>query len=359
MSGGETSGIAELAEKASKDLFDWFKWERVPLYDQNFKCLKQQKHAPRKKSDHTHPVDVVFTYIDPYLGRRIFLNTDLKSYAKSSIAASAVRSALRSLAQTIDCARVSDEWKGRYDLTSEASEIRGMLFVYNHDAEYDRDFMLMLEDKKSKTKDSTATDEDGVTTETLPLEANQIIHIIDPQLIAYMTTIIGDSQRLHAEATFPSTDYSFHYPDLKLHKTHGSIPSRAATVEMIAGPYLIIEHGTVKKYIDASEKVEETFDRGFVIYYNRPGATHFEFMYLFDTLSSFQILDGAHPLRIRVAHPNPHSSIRSNFKRAIEMYISDWKFDDYKKARLEQIQFDLIEVRKTTFSQENIKWDRG
>jgi len=132
MSGGETAGIAELANKISKELFEWFKWERVPVLDQNFRCVKQEKHAPRKKTDHTHPVDVVFHYVDPYLGRRVLLNTDLKSYAKGSISASAIRSALRSLAQTIDCACVSEEWSGRYDLTNESLDVRGMLFVYNN-----------------------------------------------------------------------------------------------------------------------------------------------------------------------------------------------------------------------------------
>ncbi|TCK43486.1 hypothetical protein B0G84_1822 [Paraburkholderia sp. BL8N3] len=358
MSGGETDGVARLAEKASKELFDWFKWDRVPVMDQNFVCVKKDKHSPRKKGDHTHPVDVVFSYIDPYLGLRILLNTDLKSYAKGSISSGSVRAALRSLAHTIDCARVSEDWRTRYELTDELSEIRGMLFVYNHDAEYDRDFMLMLEDKKAKPKDVAIGEDVGMTTETLPVEANQVLHIVDPQLITYMTTIIGDSQRLHTEGTFPEKDYFFHYPDLKLHKTHGSKPSRAATIEMIAGPYLIIEHGAVKKYSEINGVVEEKFPPGFVVYYNRPGITHFEFMYLFDTLSSFQILDGAHPIRIRVAHPNPAKSIRSSFKKAIEMYVSDWKFDDYKKKRLEQIEIELIEVRKTTFSQEDIKWDR-
>jgi hypothetical protein len=358
MSGGETAGIAELANKISKELFEWFKWERVPVLDQNFRCVKQEKHAPRKKTDHTHPVDVVFHYVDPYLGRRVLLNTDLKSYAKGSISASAIRSALRSLAQTIDCACVSEEWSGRYDLTNESLDVRGMLFVYNHDAEYDSDFMAMLEEKKAKAK-NPLDEEPGVTTETLPLEQSQVLHIVDPSMIAYMTTVISDTQRLHSEGTFPNSDYFFHYPDLKLHKTHGSKQSRAATVEMIAGPYLIVGHEIVKKYNETTKQVEERFPAGYVIYYNRPGSTHHEFMYLFDTLSSFQILDGSHPLRVRVAHSSPHTSIRSNFQRAIEMYISDWKFDEYKKHRLEQIQLELIEVRKTTFSQEDIKWDRS
>jgi hypothetical protein len=360
-SGGETGGIADMAVKVSRDLFEWFKWQRVELDDQNFVCVKKEKHAPRRKGDeHTHPVDAVFHYIDPYINRRILLNTDLKSYAKGSINSTAIRSALRSLAQTIDCAGVSEEWSGRYDLTGDATEIRGMLFVYNHDAEYDRDFSTLLEEKKAKQQRSDESNsEEGLTTETLPLEYNQLLHVVGPELIAYMTTIIGDAQKLHSDGTFPATEYFFHYPELKLHKTNGSRGTRAATIEMIAGPYLIIEHDVVKKYDEKENAVVECFPAGYLIYYNRSGASHFEFMYLFDTLSSFQILDGAHPLRIRVAHNKPHSSIRSSFKRAIEMYISDWKFDEYKRKRLEEIELEIVEVRKTTFSREDIKWDRG
>jgi hypothetical protein len=110
-----------------------------------------------------------------------------------------------------------------------------------------------------------------VTTETLPLEASQIIHVVDPRLIAYMTTVIGDAQRLHAQGTFPSEQYYFHYPDLKLHKTYGSRESRAATIEMIAGPFLIIEHDVIKKYAEASQTIVDGFPAGYLIYYNRPG----------------------------------------------------------------------------------------
>jgi hypothetical protein len=356
---GETAPIAEMANKVSKELFEWFRWERVPLMDQNFECVKKDKHAPKKKQDHTHPVDVVFHYIDPYLNRRILLNTDLKSYSKGSISAGSVRSALRSLAQTIDCARVSPVWKQRYEITADLCEVRGMLFVYNHDAEYDGDFMAILEERKPKKgREADAEGEKTVTTETLPLEAPQIIHVVEPRLIAYMTTVIGDAQRLHAEGTFPREQYYFHYPDLKLHKTYGSRESRAATIEMLAGPFLIIEHDVVKTLAEASQTVVDSFPAGFLIYYNRPGESHNEFMYLFDTLSNYQILDGKHPIRIRVAHHAPHRDVRSNFERAIEMYIADWGFDKYKQDRLKDISLELVEVRKTTFSRTDIKWDR-
>lgn len=355
----ETATIAEMANKVSQELFQWFKWERVPLMDQDFKCVKSDKHAPTKKTEHTHPVDVVLHYVDPYINKRVLLNTDLKSYSNTSIQTKQVRSALKSLAKTIDCARVSQEWKSRYSLFQEPYEIRGLLFVYNHDGEFDKSFLKFFDEKKPKsgTQEDEAEDK-SVSTERLPLEGNQLIHVVEPRLISYMSTILADVHRLHAEGSFPVKDYYFHYPDLKLHKTSGAKATRPATIEMIAGPFLTIEHSAVKKYDETSGVVEDTYPAGYVIYYNRPGRSHLEFMYLFDTLSNYQILDGSHPIRIRVAHYSPANDVRSNFEKAINSYVQDWGFDDYKKNRLKQITIDIVEITKTTFSKQDIGWDR-
>lgn len=352
---GETEAIAAMATRVAKDVFKWFKWDRVPLSNQNFSCKKQDKHAPTKKQEHTHPVDVVFKYNDPYLEQTVLLNTDLKSYKQTSITPPNIRGALKSLAQTIDCARVSNEWRTRYD-TSGSAEIRGLLFVYNHDAEYDRNFSRFLTPQKGKQDDNDAAK--GLTADTIPIEAGQLIHIVEPRTIAYMTTIVADVQRLHTEGSFPARNYYFFYPELKLHKTRGDKFVRPATIEMICGPFLIVEHDHVVKYDEASGSNKTTYQQGFVIFYNRPGKSYLEFMYLFDVLSTYQILDGSSKLRIRVAHYSPNKDIHSNFTRAIEMYIHDWGFDDYKRERLEDIELEIVEIQKTSFSQQDIGWER-
>lgn len=357
----ETEPIARIATKVSKEVFKWFRWERVSLEDQNFKCRKQQKHAPTKRQEHTHPVDVIFKYDDPYKGQTIIFNTDLKSYKKESIQPPKIRSALKSMAQTIDCARVSPDWRQKYD-PSETADVRGLLFVYNHDAEYDGNFSRFLVPPKPSTKKSKEEDEDdakGLNGASLPIEAGQMIHIVEPRTIAYMTTIIADANRLHTEGTFPQANYYFYYPELKLHKTHGSKSQRPATIEMITGPFLIVEHDQVRKLDEATDTVTTTCLEGIVIFYNRAGNTHFEFLYLFDLLSSYQMLDGEKLIRIRVLHYSPHRDIRSNFHKAIEAYIHDWGFDDYKRDRLQSIEFEVVEIQKTSFSQEELGWDRG
>jgi hypothetical protein len=173
-----------------------------------------------------------------------------------------------------------------------------------------------------------------------------------------MTTVIADANRLHTDGSFPETEYYFYYPDLRLHKAHGSKESRAATIESIAGPFLIIEHAAVKKYNEKTGIAEERFGPGYVIYYNRSGSNHREFMYLFDTLSKYQILDGDHSIRVRVGHSSPDQNLRSHFNRAITAYAADWGFDEYKIQRLKAIKLTVLEIQKTTFSKTDIGWEQ-
>ncbi len=83
----ETVNIGEIAPRISKEIFKHFLWEKHKKHDDNFKCTNPDHKSDGKsaKPKSTHPGDVVFSYDDPYLGKSIFLHTDLKSYAKDSI----------------------------------------------------------------------------------------------------------------------------------------------------------------------------------------------------------------------------------------------------------------------------------
>lgn len=41
----ETATIADMADIVSREIFRWFKWERLDLMDQNFLCQKIEKKA--------------------------------------------------------------------------------------------------------------------------------------------------------------------------------------------------------------------------------------------------------------------------------------------------------------------------
>lgn len=351
---GETGPLAEIANQVSQQLLKWFRWERLPLKDRNFDCVKQAKHAhANKKQKHTHPTDVVFKYRDPYLNKFILFNTDLKSYAKSSISAPNIKGALKSLAQTIDCARVSPEWRERY-IVEDGAEIRGMLFVYNHDAEFDDNFERFLQTTKLSN-----SQEDVADMANVPLESNQLIHLMEPRTIAYLDTIVTDTAKLHTAGSFPKRNYYFFYPDQKLHKAHYEKMDRPATIELLCGPYMIIGHDAVIKYNEETEKNEATFGAGYVVYYNRSGSSHLEFMYLFDVLSSYQLLDGENQIRIRVAHHMPHLQIKSNYLRAIKDYAFEWGIDEFFTSKLEAIQFEVLAVDKKCFSKTDLGWEHS
>lgn len=44
----ETINISELAHEVSNDIFSWFKWKEINLYDENFSCRKSEEHFPKK-----------------------------------------------------------------------------------------------------------------------------------------------------------------------------------------------------------------------------------------------------------------------------------------------------------------------
>lgn len=347
---GETSGIAEMAVKISNELFDWFKWDVIDLRDQNFECGKIEKHA-KGKGKHSHPVDVVFHYTDPYLNKKIYLNTDLKSYKKGSITNYKMRGALVSLSQTIDCARSSDEWLSRYILANGDYEIRGLLFVYNHCGEFDKRFFEVFGASQSDEK------KHSINISNINLEKDQTIHIVEPLLINYMQTIKNDINSLIASNTFPreKKKYSFFYPELHLHKTSNEKKDRAATIEMISSPILIIEHETMYDHDDDGKK-EICSKNGYIIYYNMKGEEAIEFEYLFDMLSKYQILDGDHRLRIRVAHDSPHKNIKSFFERAKTNYSNAWRINTDEKSKLNRIEFELCSIVQKKFSEVEMGW---
>ncbi|MGR6872120.1 hypothetical protein ACU6U9_07410 [Pseudomonas sp. HK3] len=356
----ETAPTAEMANKVSTDLLTWFKWGKINLMDQDFACVKAEKHKIKKstkssdlpdKQDlkHTHPVDVVFHYVDPYLGKRIYFNTDLKSYQKGSIGASQVRTALQSLAKTIECAKVSKEWVERYNIFTDNFEIRALLFIYNHDNKYDKDFYKeFFHKEKGKTQ--------KINTDSIPLAKNQQLHIIEPATINYMQTILTDISKLHMLGSFPEKNYNFFYPELHLHKSFGDKSDRPATIEMICGPFIIIEHGDVKKYCEDRGEIDTTGEKGVLIYYNGKGSHSNEFLYLLDMISKFQILDRGELIRVRAANSDYDPDILSKFESAVSQYIHGWGFDKEKEMKINSIQFDIVETTTNNFSKTAIGW---
>ena len=326
----ETINIGEIATKISKDIFKHFQWETHQKRDDNFSCSNEKHVGDGGKSKDTHPGDVVFCYEDPYLGRRIYLHTDLKSYATDTISATKLRSAFKSLCMTIECAKESQEWRLKYSVdASEQHEVRGMLFIHNYDNGYDKLFYETI---------------DKVDLQALPVAPGSILHFLGPYDIQRLYSIGNDIIRLKSDGELPN-DYTFYYPDLVMSRRQGDVWAQPATIESMTGPYLIIKH-----------KATESCGSGYVIYYNRPGETPEEFEYFLDSLSRYQMLDSGEKIRIRMTNGNAVNDLKSIFQTAKNKYVKAWGFDPAREAILNQIEIDRITCVTNTYNPGDMGW---
>jgi hypothetical protein len=315
----ETSNIAVLAERISQEIFTWFKWNSRPVRDSNWECVLD--HHNKK----THPSDVVFHYDDPYTGKILYLNTDLKSYKASSIKKAQLEKALESLSLSVECAKISGAWQQQFLLSHVgSSEVIGLLFVYNHDNSFDEDFNVLL---------------GKIRLPKLDIKERDRIVIFDPRTILNLFNIVHDLKDLVAEQKMTRhSDYTFFYPDLFLSKAHGDQWSHAASVELLLGPWIIIKH----------KEIPDQLKEGYLIYYMRAGSQIDEFVYFLDALSRFQMLLGDEPIRIRLV--NAVGEAANNFNIAKDKYLREWGADKQRARRLNEISIHSIPTRETSFN---------
>ncbi|MHC9034250.1 hypothetical protein ACYTTR_00835 [Cobetia marina] len=326
----ETVNVGEIANRLSQEIFRHFKWKSHPLKDENFTCHNTSHTSEKGAPKSTHPGDVVFSYDDPYLGTTIYLHTDLKSYGGDSITTTKLRNAFKSLCMTVECARESENWRDIYSVDrSEDYEIRGFLFIHNHDNGYEKNFYESI---------------DKINLHNLPVPRNTYIHFVGPHDIQRLYSIGNDIIRLKDADELPK-QYSFYYPDLVMWRRHGDVWGQPATIESLTSPYLIIKHGPA-----------EQISPGYLVYYNRPGESVQEFEYFLDSLSRFQMLDSDEIVRIRVTHNSPDEKMRSNFQAAKKKYARSWGFDPSREAILDRINIDKITAVTSTYNPGDMGW---
>lgn len=327
----ETGPTSEIARKVCDDIFDVFFWGMHPKSDDNFKCTNSKHRTPTDKQKKTHPADVVFYYDDPYLERKTYLHTDMKSYGVSSIKSDSLRDALKSLCLTVECARQSADWRKLYSVPEdEAYEVEGFLFVHNHDKAHVNEF----DDALSK-----------ISLAALPVAADTVIHFMGPNDVLRLYSIANDIMRLKYLKILPEENYTFYYPDLLLKRRRTDDWKQAATIELLMSPFFVIKH-------DHTDKNSS----GYLIYYNRAGGTVTEFEYLFDSMSRYQMLEHGLTLRIRCCFKNPDGAILSNFTTAKKKYAKAWGFDVRRTALLDSIEFEKIASMADTYTPGDMGW---
>lgn len=304
----ETQNISTMAERLAQAMFKELKWNQEDPLNTNFGCVTES-HAKK-----THPADIVYWYKDPYKGTRVYVLCDLKSYARGSITADTVKGGVTNLALSVECAKVSDEWRKRFITGSDNTDLVGMLFVFNHDKGWDAEFPAFL----GKMFDEYPRIPSGVK-----------LYILGPQDIWYLNNIVYDIKTLRGDAELPSiADCSFLYPDLSRSKVVLDDWGCAATLECLKAPWQIIKY----RKDDSSLHL--------LVYYRGTGDTVQEFVYLIDKLVHFQWVAMCATIRLRAPYASQNAA--ATFALAIKEYAeplvgSQPISEKLKKLRLESI----------------------
>jgi len=317
----ETSNIATMAEKVSKEIFSEFFWEKIGPIDSNWACVQHEKHDKK-----THPSDIVFRYKDPYEQKYININFDLKSYAQGSINLTTIRSALESLAMASECTQLSEQWQKTYQSKAMNTDIISSLFIYNHDNNFDKGFETMLHD---------------ATKREINMASGNKIFVFSPKKIQYLITIVNDIKVLRGDSILPTKDnYTFYYPTLN-DKQSRNPWSSSATIEMLFETWQIIKY-KVNQNSDSNEY-------GLIVYYSKTGELQEEFQYLIDFLFHYQLISTASSIMIRVANAEKYAS--SNFESALDEYKVKFDENDEIVEYLNNIKFEPITNIVKSFSE--------
>lgn len=320
----ETQNTAEQAEILASELFSEFFWNKLGPSNHDWPCEDPERHKVKE-----HPCDVVYYYDEPYAARQTYVHCDLKSYAKGTITAAAVRSAVESLAKQVSCAEKSETWRKLHTHENVTFSVNGLLFVYNHDGEYEADFQKNLV---------------HIPTESVQLPRGSRLFVLGPKEIFWLNNIRDEIQRMRGKRSpeIPSHEHCFYFHPQLVRRANLQVrKAKAATLETLTSPIIILEHHDPKG----------SAQRGVIVFYSRPGDTVDEFMYLIDTLRKYELLDDRTSVTVKTLGASPISS--PTFQKAQLQYIEGLvgsniatDLGDYVNA----IRYEPMVHIKTTYS---------
>jgi hypothetical protein len=315
----ETQNIAKMAEELSKSLFNDFLWKRSGPANSNWLCV-EERHACK-----THPSDVVFYYENPYSISRTYVNCDLKSYKRNSIRPAQITSAIESLARTVHCAENSTQFQQLFLHDQINAEICGLLFLYNHDGEYDQNFKSLLYEVKPKLSE---------------LSRRSKIAIFGPEDIRWLDNVRHDIVLMRGRKQLPPEDQcKFYYPHLRRKANVQLEKANAANLEMLTSSWIILS------YTQPGAKER----KGYVIYYRRKGDTVIEFSYLIDYLKLYQVIVEDTHVRIKTAFNDKLAPV--NFRKAVDAFVEKTGGGSEMRDRLQAVEFSELQQVKSQFSE--------
>lgn len=316
----ETVNIAELAALMSEKIFGAFNWKLADIKDENFPCEKVKRHQT-KGAGSKHPVDCVFSYPDPFSSKTVFFLTDLKSYAGGTITTQDFAPYIRQLSKSIECAAISPAWQQRYIATGINDWIiDGMLFVYNHDKEYDKEF------KKHAR---------GLAPASLQQPRRSRVHLLDPEDISHLQSVVKDIKSNCGEHGLEYSQRRFFYPH-QLINNPGDSRMPVATIEMLRGRMFIV--------ILTEALLKQ--DRYYV--YLKGDGTIDDFEYLVTYLYRHGVMELATSVRIAGTSFSPDAQTHLNTAKQ-NFLLRHYKMKEIK-ASLERISFGRVDRVTDSFS---------
>lgn len=324
---GETENISKIANKVSDELFSIFGWEKVGPVNQNWDCVQPDEH---KTGANTHPSDVVFHYDDPYKKGSVYVSVDLKSYAAASITATSVAGAVASLGKATACANISDRFTNLYVRNPETAhwEVVGLLFVYNHDGEFEKSFSALSQQ---------------IAEANYALPENRRMFLMGPDKISYLYNVALDLIYLKGRGLIDEK-FKFYFPDLINLKTKNDREADAATLEWLTGPWQIIRSGV-----------------NTLVYFDQEKPSADDFKYLLDFLFRYQLVDQKKKIQVRMLRAsNDQSDSAAIFDKAKGEYataVHPLEKEIFQK-RLQVIEFEGIATKSTYFDHIQIGMER-
>lgn len=287
---GETVNIGRMAEIVSDELFSEFGWGSVGVPNESWDCVIPN-HG---KKD--HPTDVTFCYEDPYAPKNIHLIADLKSYAANSIKPFSLRETIESLALSVECAKTNKNWKNLYLQPGADFEVQGLLFIYNHDQNYDKNFSAELH---------------AVFEETLKIPRGVRLSVLGPEDIWYLNDIKTDIAVLARKGTLPldKKDLSFYYHSDSRRRFASKTHNAVASIDYLKGRYQILSF---------IRKKDGNSVRGLIVYYRGAGSDEREFTLLLDMMRDFGLLDPHDEIHLRLPRADRLAAV--NFEKARKQY---------------------------------------
>ncbi|MEF3698140.1 hypothetical protein [Desulfolutivibrio sp.] len=283
----ETANIAKMAEIISAEIFSDLGWERTGPVNENTDCI-DESHIQK-----THPADVVYRYYEPYEDKITHVLCDLKSYSKGTISKDKIKKAIVSLNAALTCARKNINWKSKYIFTEKNINIKGMLFIYNHDNEFKDNFAELFSE----------------ATENITIDNGNKILVLGPKKIVYLCNIVSNMQRLRGKKLLPDDNCGFFYPEQLVRKIYHDPSNLPLTLEQIGGSFHVLRY---------TENTYSSTISGLDVYIEDKEHEFENFQHLFDYLRRYNCLQSVR--RVRIFVPFENKLTHTNFEKALKIY---------------------------------------